>query len=370
MKRVRTVALVGIAVAGTASAATWALAGGRAADSGRDQASAVATGTAKVVRTDVAERREVSGTLAHAGTYDVVASGSGTLTWLPAVGDVVRRGDAAYEVDGTEVALLYGKRPAWRAFQVGMTDGADVRQLESNLRALGHGDELTVDEHFSSATYWAIREWQMAAGLTVTGAVALGQIVFVPAAVLIEAHDLKLGMPMHPGTLVEHGTSEARAVMADVSPIEFPDVRVGERVVVTLPDGTNRRGKITEIGTVAASAAASGGSGGGGGPSSDGPAEPTAPVTIRVKGRIRGFLDLAEVQVAVTTTVDKDVLAVPTTALRGLSRGRSEVRVVGGGTTRRVRVEPLLFDETTGLAEVRAPGLSEGDSVEVPHDGA
>jgi multidrug efflux pump subunit AcrA (membrane-fusion protein) len=204
----------------------------------------------------------------------------------------------------------------------------------------------------------------------VTGSVPLGQIVFVPDAMRIAAHDLKLGMPVQPGTLVEHGTGNARAITAEVSPFDFPDARVGDRVVVTLPDGTNRRGKITKIGTVAASAAAGAGSGGGGGPSPDGPSDPTAPVTITVKGPIRGFLDQADVQVAITTTVDRDVLAVPTTALRALPRGRYEVRVVGAGAARRVRVEPLLFDETTGLAEVKATGLSERDSVEVPRDGA
>ena len=370
MKRVRTVALVAIALAGAAAAATWALAGSGTADNGRGRASVLATTTAKAVRTDVAERRQVSGTLVHAGTYDVVASGPGTLTRLPPVGDVVTRGHAAYEADGSPVTLLYGRRPAWRALHRGMTDGADVRQLESNLKALGHGGALTVDDHFSSATYWAIRSWQLAAGRTVTGSLPLGQIVFAPGAVRIAGHDLKLGMPMQPGTLVEHGTSRARAITAEISPFDFPDVRVGDRVVVTLPDGSNRRGKITAIGTVAASAASSGDSGGGGGPSPDGPTGATAPVTITVKGRIRGFLDQADVQVAVTTTVDKAVLAVPTTALRGLPGARYEVRVVGGGPPRRVRVEPLLFDETTGLAEVKASGLSEGDSVEVPRDGA
>ena len=364
MKRTRVAALAVLALAGAAAAA-WALSGGPTADDGLAAASAAATSSAQVVRTDVAERQQISGTLAHAGTYDVVASGSGTLTWLPAVGDVVRRGQAAYEADGIRVPLLYGKRPAWRAFYLGMTDGADVRQLERNLRVLGHGDDLTVDRHFSSATYWAIRAWQLDAGLTVTGSVPLGQIVFVPAAVRIGAHDLKPGMPIQPGTLVAHGTGTTRAITAELSPLEFPDARVGDRVIVTLPDGTNRRGRITEIGAVASEASSDPN-----GAPPDTLEEPTAPVTIAVKRRIRGFLDEASVQVAVTTQVHKDVLAVPTTALRALPRGRYEVIVVDGGATRHVAVEPLLFDETTGLAEVEATGLSEGDSVEVPDDGA
>jgi peptidoglycan hydrolase-like protein with peptidoglycan-binding domain len=366
MRHMRVIALAGIALAATASAATWLLSGGRQTHGGRGDTLAVATSTARVVRTDVAERRPVVGTLVHAGTYDVVASGSGTLTWLPVDGHVVRRGDAAFEVDGTRVPLLYGRRPAWRAFQLGITDGADVRQLESNLKALGYGSGLTVDDHFSSATSWAIRSWQLAAGMTVTGSVQLGQIVFAHGAVRITGHDLKLGMPVQPGTLVEHGTSDARAVTAQISPLDFPDPRIGNRAVVTLPDGTNRRGRITKIGTVAASA----GSAAPDNPDGASATDPATPVTIRVRGSIRGFLDQAQVQVAVTTHVDKKVLAVPTTALRALPRGRYEVRVVGSGAMRRVRVEPRLFDETAGLAEVATTGLSAGDRVEVPRDGA
>jgi HlyD family secretion protein len=370
MRRMRTAAFTAVALAAVAGAAGWALSGGRTAHGEQGPVRAVTTKTAEVMRTDIAERRPVSGTLGHAGAHDVVATGPGTLTGLPAVGRVVGRGDAAYEVDGTSVPLLYGERPAWRAFQLGMTDGTDVRQLETNLKALGHADAVTVDDHFSSATYWAIRDWQDAADLTVTGSVPLGQIVFVPGAVRIGAHDLKLGMPVQPGTLVEHGTGEARAITAQLSPIDFPDVRVGDRVIVTLPDGTTRRGRITVIGAVAVSTPSSGDSGGGNGGPSDTGTETTVPVTITVKRRIRRFLDQAQVDVAITTEEHRNVLAVPTTALRSLPGGRYEVIVVDGATPRHVPVEPLLFDETAGLAEVDAEGLSEGQKVEVPDDGA
>ena len=85
---------------------------------------------------------------------------------------------------------------------------------------------------------------------------------------------------------------------------------------------------------------------------------------------MRRFLDQAQVEVAVTTEAHRNVLAVPTTALRSLPGGRYEVIVVDGATPRHVPVEPLLFDETAGLAEVDAEGLSEGQKVEVPDDGA
>jgi peptidoglycan hydrolase-like protein with peptidoglycan-binding domain len=367
MKRMRTAAATGVALAGIAGAAGWAVTNGRAADSGPPPVTGVTTGTAAVVRTDIAERRQVNGTLGYAGTYDVIAGGRGTLSRLPAVGEVVNRGEAAYEVDGSPVVLLYGRRPAWREFSPGMTDGTDVRQLETNLKALGHGAAMTVDRHFSTATYWAIRAWQKDAHLTVTGTVPLGQIVFTPAAVRISTHDLKLGTQVQPGTRVAHGTSAQRAVTAPLSPAEIPRVRVGDPVIVTLPNGGTRRGKITVVGAVAVSA--SGGENGSGG-GSGGENEPTAPITIRVTGTIRGFLDQAEVQVAITEEAHEDVLAVPTTALRALPGGTYEVIVVDGTASRHVPVEIGLFDEFAGLTEVEGQGLSEGQKVEVPRDGS
>ncbi|MBC6458624.1 peptidoglycan-binding domain-containing protein [Actinomadura sp. HBU206391] len=372
MRRMRAAAATGIALAGIAGAAGWAVTSGRAADSGQRPVTGVTTSTAAVVRTDVAQRRQVNGTLGHAGTYDVIATGQGTLTRLPSVGQVVKRGEAAYEVDGSPVVLLYGRRPAWRAFSSGMTDGTDVRQLETNLKALGYGAAMTVDRHFSTATYWAIRAWQKDARLTVTGTVPLGQIVFTPAAVRISTHDLKIGTRVQPGTRVERGTSAERAVTAQLSPAEIPRVRVGDPVVVTLPEGGTVRGKITVVGAVAVPTSGGGDDSGNGpdGGGSGGENESIAPITIKVTGKIRGFLDQAEVQVAITEEAHEDVLAVPMTALRALPGGKYKVIVVDGTATRHVPVETGLFDETAGLVEVEGPGLSEGQKVEVPRDGS
>jgi hypothetical protein len=76
----------------------------------------VATATAEVRRVDVAERRQVYGTLGYAGTYNVIAPAPGVLTQLPEVGTVIARGQALYEIDGKPVVLMYGQRPAWRPF--------------------------------------------------------------------------------------------------------------------------------------------------------------------------------------------------------------------------------------------------------------
>jgi len=68
---------------------------------------------------------------------------------LPAVGAVVRRGQALYAVDGKPgLAVRLGDR--LRAFVAGMSPGRDVAELNANLRALGFG--APVGDTFSDAT--------------------------------------------------------------------------------------------------------------------------------------------------------------------------------------------------------------------------
>ncbi len=346
----RTLILSGVVLAGLAGVAGWT--GTHHRSGGAADADAIQTGTAPVVRTDVADRQILNGTLGHAGAYQVRAGGSGTVTELPPTGRLIRRGQPAYEVDGKKVPLLYGARPAWRALQLGMTDGADVRQLEANLAALGYGAGLTVDDHYSSATYWAVWHWQEDHHLAKTGSVPLGQIVFAPGPIRISGLDVTAGTRVEPGHLVEHGTTPRQAVTVQLSPTDLPNVKIGDPAVVTLPDGGTRPGRVSAIGTVATTAPSTG----------DAPAQSTAPVTITVSGSVHGLLDQATLQVSVVAQQDRGVLAVPTTALRPLPGGDYEV-VVG---TRHIRVKTGLFDESTGLVEVSGPGLAEGQRVEVP----
>lgn len=366
-KRVGTTVVVALTLAGAAGGVVWAATDGSGSGTQHGSGGGVSTSTAPVERTEVAERQQVTGTLGHSGSYDVLAPGQGgVITRLPAVGKVVKRGQTAYEVDGAKVLLLYGSRPAWRTFQLGMTNGADVRQLESNLKALGYGDGLTVDDHFSSATYWAIRHWQDAVDLPVTGTVPAGQVTFLPGPLRVGGLDAKVGTPVNQGLLVEHGTGSARAVRVQLNPAIIPNVHAGDPVVVTLPDGTSRKGEVSKVGAVVVpqtgqnAQAATGGTA----PTA------TATVTITVDGTIHGVLDQAQVQVGITSAAHKNVLAVPIVALLARPGGTYEVVVVDGTTRRHVAVQTGLFDETTGLAEVSGGGLTEGQRVEVPSAGS
>src|SRR4029453_17128527 len=148
-RRIRAGLLAAALVAAVGGGGGWG--GGRGGLLGRPAAATptaeVPTGTATVARTEVVERQQVAGTLGYGDSVTVPgqsqggggASGGGagaggagqggTLTRVPAVGAVIRRGRRLYELDGHPVPLWYGSRPAWRAFEPGMPEGPDVRQL-------------------------------------------------------------------------------------------------------------------------------------------------------------------------------------------------------------------------------------------------
>ncbi|ETK32272.1 peptidoglycan-binding domain-containing protein, partial [Microbispora sp. ATCC PTA-5024] len=312
---------------------------------------AVPTGTAAVERTDVTQSVQINGTLTYDGAFTVQGTG-GRLTRLPAPGSVVRRGRAVYEADGRKVPLLYGPRPAWRPFALGMTDGPDIRQLERNLRVLGYTG-FTVDSHYDLGTYYAVRRWQHHLRLPVTGSLSLGQVVFLPGPLRVTAYDAALGAAI--GGPVLHGTGETPVVSVRLDPSMAPGVRKGDRVTVTLPDGRERRGRVSAVSDVAQA--------------SQGPDEQQqqsyVPITVRLTGKQPRVLDQAMVQVAITTERHRDVLAVPIVALLARPGGAFSVVTVGaGGHRTEVPVETGLFDEISGVVEVT--GVAEGARVEVP----
>jgi hypothetical protein len=137
--------------------------------------------------------------------------------------------------------------------------------------------------------------------------------------------------------------------------------------MLTLPDRTTRGGKITQIGAAAASSGSGSNQNSNGG---DNPSQSTVPATVQADDTISGFLDQAQVQVAITVRSRPQVLAVPINALNALPGGEYEVIVVDGTTSRRVAVHTGLFDEFAGLAEVSGQGLAEGQKVRVPRDNA
>src|SRR5262245_52308521 len=204
-----------------------------------------------------------------------------------------------------------------------MTDGADVRQLEANLVALGYDPDraITVDGHYSWATAAAVRRWQKASGRARTGAVQLGQVVFLPGPVRVAAVTATVGAPLPSGTAILQASSTRPQVTIALETALQQLVRRGDRVEVVLPDGKTTRGTVATVSRVAtqpssdSSGSDNNGSGGGGG-SDGGSGQATVQVTVRLANpRAAGGLDQAPVQVAITTQAHKGVLAVPISAL-------------------------------------------------------
>jgi peptidoglycan hydrolase-like protein with peptidoglycan-binding domain len=353
--------VTGVALAGIAGLGGLVAAERVAHRDGPPAPAEVGTATAEVTRRTISERQFVTGTLGYAGSYAVTGAAEGTLTWTPPIGAVVQRGDGLYEVDGRRVTLLYGARPAWRDLQPGMTDGVDVEQLEGNLRDLGFGQGLTVDQKFTSATYSAIRRWQQATHATVTGGVALGTVAFMPGAVRVSGHEMQPGARVEPGATVQYATSNTPAVNLAASTQQLGWIRIDTPVVVTLPDGTSRNGKVSAIGATTTSSTAQN--------QNQNQSQSTAAVTVRLDGEVSGFVDQAAVQVWVVRATHQNALTVPIQALNSVADGRYEVIVVDGAATRRVPVQAGLFDDLAGTAEVSGD-IAEGAKVQVPREDA
>jgi peptidoglycan hydrolase-like protein with peptidoglycan-binding domain len=343
--------------------------------------------TAAVIRATLASRQQVSGTLQRAGAYTLVMQqSSGTLSELPAPGTVIDRGQPLYWLDGQPVRLLYGTQAAWRDLVLGDGDGADVRQLKRNLRALGFTDygSLTVDDHFDYATEAAIDQWQRARGVLETGYLPLGTIAFLPGPVRVTAQRAIPGTPLQAGTAVLDLTSTALVVNVPLDPSLRQLVHVGDRVQIQLPQGQTTPGTVSQIGAEATATAsgqsASAGSGSGasaqgagGGPgqgasdstaqtSNGGPASVPVTVSLDRPSDARG-LDQVPVQVAITDTVHRNVLAVPIGALLALANGGYAVAVDQGATRTLIAVTPGVFDGNR--VEVSSSQLQPGMRVEV-----
>jgi peptidoglycan hydrolase-like protein with peptidoglycan-binding domain len=281
-----------------------------------------------------------------------------TFTALPSVGEIVGLGQSLYEIGGQPVLLLYGSVAPTRAFVAGMSPGSDVAELNTNLQALGYGQGLAGEE-FTAATAAAIRALQSAHGLSVTGELLLGSVVFHPGPVRVTSVTPTVGQAVMPGPVLAI-TSTARQVKVALDASEQGSVKVGDAVTITLPDNQTTPGRITYVSSVATSPSAGGKAGEEeGAPTVEVDATPTDPAAT-------GHLDQAPVNVEITTERVENVLAVPVDALLALAGGGYAVEVAEGRVHRLVAVTIGLFDDAEGVVQVSGQGLSAGQRVVVP----
>jgi hypothetical protein len=344
---------------GAAVLVAIATTGGVVVLSGGEQATATAqaasANTAPVQKGKLSAAVSQDGTLTYrarpdGSPFSAINHARGTYTELPEVGDKVDCGGVLYRVDDKPVLLLCGTVPAYRALHVGDA-GQDVRQLNRNLHVRGAGDAFTTN------TENALEALQRRKGVPVTGALVLGDAVFLPEAVRIAKVTGQLGGAAQPGAPVLNATSDTLHVQVNLDPSDQGQVKRGDRAQITLPGNTTVTGKVVGFGRTALAPAEQDSSA----------SDATIPTYISLDdpGKARG-LDRAPVGVDITTAGVDSALSVPVTALVGKAGGGFAVEVVRAGERRDlVGVRVGLFDTADGRVQVEGD-VRAGDRVAVP----
>jgi peptidoglycan hydrolase-like protein with peptidoglycan-binding domain len=272
------------------------------------------------------------------------------MTWTSPPGSTVRRGGPLYKVNGQPVRLMYGRIPMYRALKLN-DKGEDVRQVESNLAALGYTG-FTVDDEYTDRTVEAVKRWQKAHDLKQSGSLGPDQIAFAAGQVKIKSADIPVGDLVAPGQPALTTTASERRVTVLVNVDQSRLTKRGTKVTVDLPDGKTVAGRVASDATTAT-------------PGTD-PDDKSPKIKVTVTfvkpGSVTG-LDQAPVTVNLTGSTHKNVLSVPVGALLALPAGGFGVQVIENGVARTVTVKLGMFAQ--GRVEVQGDGLREGLTVVV-----
>ena len=224
---------------------------------GPGPAAAYRTSTAVVPRRTLVSQTAVNATLGYAGSYTVTGRAAGRSPGCRPLGRVIREGGVLYragERGAGDLAVRAGSRVAGAA--EGMP-GGDVPQLNHDLVALGY-----VNSGYISALGWDYFSWETAYGLEqLQGGgddrprgpdreLPLGQAVFVPRALRVTRRDRRRWASPASGRIF---TATVGPAGGDdrLDAAQQPEVKPGDKVSVTLPDGTTTPGVISSVGKVA-----------------------------------------------------------------------------------------------------------------------
>jgi hypothetical protein len=176
-------------------------------------------GVATVKRRDLVLTDTEPGTLSYSDPQTVYDRLSGTITWLPRVGQQINPGGTLFKVDGKPVILMNGSTPAYRDLTPADGDGADILELNRNLVALGFdAGGIRVDDTWQAATTLGVDLLQESLRETPTGNLSLGQVVFLPADQLVSTVEGTLGNG--------NGSSSNASTTADPPAPEFVSLTV------------------------------------------------------------------------------------------------------------------------------------------------
>lgn len=335
----------------------------------------VATEAFPLQRGDLAVTQELAGTVGYAPGVPLLTAASGTVTWLPRQGKVVRLGEALMRVNDRPVTLMHGDIPMYRRLGLVAAEpaepstppsagtagkggaapaaaprpapprtmsGRDVAQFERNLRELGYTG-FTVDDTFTSGTAAAVRRWQRSLGLEQTGAVEAGDISFQPKPVRISKVSGRVGAPVGEGTIA---ITTLNPVVTGQAAADDQAWAAGATVTVVDAEGKRHPGRVRSV-RPTESAGSTAGNDVVVSVDAGAPWEPGTPVTVeRVTAQRAG------------------VFSVPVTALVALAEGGYGVDTGDGKKPSYVAVKPGLFAD--GKVEISGGGLRDGLEVRVP----
>ena len=274
---------------------------------------------------------------------------------------------------GADTAFLfYGDGAAWRSMSIDTTPGPDIGWLETNLVALGYGD-LEVDDVFDSETADAVMAWQTDVGVTVTGEIPLGQVVFIAGPAPVSALAVSRGDSVNEGTVlyeltavelvsstvrpdgVQDQTVTAQRVTARLDLVDQDLLALGTSVLIELPDDTEVDGEVIELGAVPVIVSAT----------EQSNESSYLDVVIAPEESVDPNWTGATVQVRFATEIAQAVLSVPVSALLALQEGGYAVEIVQpDGSVRLIGVSTGLFAD--GFVEVAGNGLAPNLEVVIP----
>ncbi len=310
--------------------------------------------TVPVRRGDLSTEREFQADVSFGEQWALNTAAAGTITQQHPVGTTIEFGETLLRLDDKPLFLASGVMPMYRELlkvdtrardgngdRLRWLTGDDVGQLQTFLLEAGFDvdDHLEIDGQFGGYTEAAVKGWQLAAGLPVTGRVDNTQIVFAPDPVRI-ATELRVGDPFA-GLDVNNAEP---AILVDTSNRDRGALEPNAVVDIELLDRTHLGGTVAGQEQVA---------------TADG--SQVWQTTIAVDTELPG--DASSATVTVTEVLAKAVLLVPTGALLALAEGGFAVEVAFGQSTELVRVD--VGEVLDGQAEVNGD-LAVGDLIVVP----
>lgn len=321
--------------------------------------------TVTVKRTDLSRSVTLDGSIGYGSATPFTGRKGGTVTRLPSVGEVVKRGQRLYAVDAKPVVLFLGATPLYRTIDNDTAPGPDIAEVNANLRALGFRAAPQGD-HYTSGTAAALKRLQRRIGLDDTGKLSVGDVAVLPKPVRVDALKARPGADAKADLMSLSSTKKRVTAEADPSDVDTAKLTKGSPVTLSLPDGNKTKGTVNGRKTSDTSshgqgqAPGSGETSGSGG--DDGRDKEAITITVDDQAQLSG-VESGSVEVTVPTKSQRDVLAVPVEALVAVQEGGFGLQVVTGnghGSTL-VGVDTGMFAD--GLVQVSGKGVTEGRKV-------